>query len=367
MDDILLNMVGVAPSTAAYRVGFLLIDGFALMSYAAAAEPLRAANLLAGRTVYDVRHVAAAADRATSSGGATIGASATLGHEFDFDLVLVVAGGNPAAFRDERTFNWLRGLARRGVRLGGVSGGSVILARAGLMEGRRMTVHWEHAPALAEISPTLMLERTLYVIDRDRSTCAGGTAPIDMMHALIAEQHGPAFARQVSDWFLHTEVRPSGGPQRAGLVERHRTTNGAVIQAIEVMENHIADPLNLTQLAQLSDVGPRQLNRLFRDKLGRSTMSFYRRLRLDKAANLLDQSTLSLTEIALATGFANSAHFSKTFRDVFGHPPSARRACSGAGGAEAAVPMPRHGEGAACIVGSRDSIFPARPQGAGDA
>jgi transcriptional regulator GlxA family with amidase domain len=318
-------MVATVESLSAYRIGFLLIDGFALMSYAAAVEPLRAANLLAGGTVYQIHHVPAAGARAISSGGAVVEASAELGHDFDFDLVLVVAGGDPAVFRDERTFNWLRGLARRGVRLGGVSGGPVILALAGLMEGRRMTVHWEHAPALAEISPTLMVERTLYVIDRDRITCAGGTAPLDMMHALIAEHQGPAFARQVSDWFLHTEVRPSGGPQRAGLVERHGTTNPAVIQAIEAMENHIADPLELAQLAQLSGVGPRQLNRLFREKLGCSTMEFYRKLRLDKARNLLEQSTLSLTEIALATGFANSAHFSKVFRDFFGRAPSMLR------------------------------------------
>ena len=88
------------------------------------------------------------------------------------------------------------------------------------MAGRRMTVHWEHAAALAEISPHLVIERTLYVIDRDRVTCAGGTAPMDLMHALITQHHGAPFARLASDWFLHTEVRPSGGPQRAGLVNR---------------------------------------------------------------------------------------------------------------------------------------------------
>lgn len=188
-----------------------------------------------------------------------------------------------------------------------------------------MTVHWEHAPVLAEISPALILERTLYVMDRDRVTCAGGTAPLDMMHALIAEHLGPGFARQVSDWFMHTEIRPSGGPQRAGLVERYATTNPAVLRAIEAMENHVADPLELFQLAALAGVGSRQLNRLFRERLGRSTMTFYRELRLDKARNLLDQSTLSVTEIALATGFAGSAHFARAFRDAFGRTATAQR------------------------------------------
>ncbi|WP_206456296.1 GlxA family transcriptional regulator [Aurantimonas marina] len=319
-------MVISVERAGAFRIGFLLIDGFALMSYASAVEPLRAANLLADRTVYDIRHLAAGDRRGVSSSGSIVEASAHLGRDVDFDLVLVVAGGDPGSFADDRVFNWLRQLARRGVRLGGVSGGPVLLALAGLMEGRRMTVHWEHAPTLAEISSTLIVERTLYVMDRDRITCAGGTAPLDMMHALINEHHGPAFARQISDWFMHTEIRPSGGPQRAGLVERYGINDPALIQAIEMMENHVADPLDLAQVAQLSGVGPRQLNRLFRQRLGRSTMAFYRELRLEKASNLLTQSTLSLTEIALATGFASSAHFSKAFRDVFGRAPSSFRA-----------------------------------------
>lgn len=314
-----------SPVDTPYRVGFLLVDGFALMSYSAASEPLRAANLLAGRRLYDVRHVAVKGGQAVSSGGAAIAADADAGRDFDFDLVFVVAGGDPSSFRDAGTFRWLRQLERRGVVLGGVSGGPVILASAGLMEGRRMTVHWEHAAALAEISPRLLMQRSLYVIDRDRLTCAGGTAPLDMMHALITEHHGHDFARRVSDWFMHTDVRPAGGPQRAGLAERYGTTNAAVLLAIEAMENHVADPLDLGQLAGHCRLGRRQLNRLFEDRLGRSTMAFYRDLRLQKARNLLSQSPLPITEIALATGFASSAHFSKAFRDRYGTAPSSLR------------------------------------------
>ncbi|XSG83035.1 MAG: GlxA family transcriptional regulator [Methyloligella sp. ZOD6] len=309
----------------AYRICFLLIDGFALMSYAATVEPLRAANLLAGRRVYEISHAAPAGEFATSSSGARIEADAEIGVDLDFDLVLVVAGGDPVSFDDDHTFSWLRSLGRHGVRLGGVSGGPVILALAGVMAGRRMTVHWEHAGALAEIYPGLLIERTLYVVDRDRITSAGGTAPLDMMYALLAERQGPAFARAISDWFMHTEVRPSGGPQRSGLVERHGTTEAAVIRTIEAMENHVADPLRLAQLATLAGTSPRQLNRLFRERLGRSTMAFYRRLRLDVSRNLLQQSTLPLTDIGLATGFANSAHFSSAFRAEFGKSPSALR------------------------------------------
>jgi len=308
-----------------FRVGFLLIDGFALMSYASCCEPLRAANVLAGRKLYDVSHVCITGDKATSSGGASVPAVPVSEAGTGFDLVLAVASGDPMGFSDRRAFDWLRRCDRHGTPLGGVSGGPVLLARAGLLADRRMTVHWEHMSPLGELDPSLMMERSLYVIDRDRYTCSGGSAPLDMMHALIAEHHGAGFAREVSDWFIHTEIRPPGGPQRAGLVERYGTTDATVLAAIEAMINRLADPLSLPALAALAGVGERQLNRLFRDKVGRSTMAFYRMLRLDKARNLLTQTPLSLTEIALATGFSSSAHFSKAFREAFAAPPSSLR------------------------------------------
>ncbi|MCC0041578.1 MAG: GlxA family transcriptional regulator [Rhodobiaceae bacterium] len=309
----------------AFRIGFLLIDGFALMSYSAAVEPLRAANLLAGRILYDVRHIPVSGERSRSSSGAEIPATARIGEPVDFDLVLVVAGGDPSAFASQKAFAWLRMLASRGVIIGGVSGGPFVLARAGVMQGRRMTVHWEHAEALLAMRPDTILERSLYVVDRDRMTCAGGAAALDMMHALIAGHHGQAFATRVSDWFVHTDVRPSGGPQRAGIAERYRTANGFLLAAIQAMQDHIADPLPVGALASRAGVGERQLTRLFTKEMKRSPMAFYRDLRLDTARGLVVQSGLSMTDIALACGFANSAHFSQAYAKRFGQAPSRDR------------------------------------------
>lgn len=315
-------MVSFNKDERAFKIGFLLIDEFALMSYSAATEPLRAANHLADAVLYDVKNFAVYGSTARSSGAAIVKTSAQIGEQIDFDMMIVVAGHNPHLFDDKRVFNWLRHLSRRGVMLGGVSGGPVVLASAGLMNGYRMTVHWEHAPALVEISPSLHLEKSIFVIDRDRYTCAGGIAALDMMYGLIAGHHGEEFATKVSDWFMHTNIRAAGQPQRAGFVARYGTTSAPIIRAIEVMENHISDPLDLGQVSDLSGVGSRQLNRLFSEKLGMGTMAFYRELRLDKAKNLLTQSPLSITEIALATGFLSSAHFAKTFRGKFNAPPS---------------------------------------------
>lgn len=320
---LIMDEIGTNPEKR--RIGVLLLDGFAVMSYAALVEPMRAANLLGRRTLYEMVNIGLSDAPIASSGAAMVTPQARVGQDLKLDYLFVVAGGDPTGFDDRSTFAWLARMARSGVQLGGVSGGPIILALAGLMSGRRMTVHWEHAAALAEISPHLLLDRTLFVIDRDRVTCAGGTAPMDLMHALITRHHGAPFARLVSDWFMHTEVRPAVGPQRAGLVARVGSTNAAILDAVRAMEANVSEPLALDQLAEIAGLSPRQLNRLFREKLGRSTMRYYRDLRLDKAQNLLRNSPLSLTEIALATGFASSSHFSRVFAESFGQAPSTYR------------------------------------------
>ena len=308
------------------RVGFLLIDGFALMSYACAVEPLRAANLLGGEDRYGIQGISIDGEFARSSSGAVVPCLPFRSAPAGLDLLLVVAGGDPLKFDPPRELvSWLREQDRKGVLIGGISGGPAILAGCGLMKGRRMTVHWEHAPALQESDPEILLEQALYLMDRNRITCAGGTAPLDLMHALIAERHGPGFARLVSDWFMHTEFRHWRQPQRAGLVERHGTTNRSVLNAIRAMEDHVADPLSLPQLATLAEVGERQLSRLFIAEFGIPAMGFYRRLRLKVAVGMLSGTSLSITDIALATGFADSSHFSRAFSSTYGKPPGAFR------------------------------------------
>lgn len=303
------------------RIGFLLIDGFALMSYASAVEPLRAANLLAGKKLYEVSNFALNGKQAVSSNGTIVPSNGSLQNEIELDVLLVVAGGETNDILNTQISSLLRKLDKRKVVLGGVSGGPLLLAAAGLMTGRRMTAHWEHLPTLEQMSSSIVIERSLFVIDRNRITCAGGTAPMDMVHSLITQTFGPVFARTVSDWFLHTEVRPSESAQRSGLIERYGTNNGIIIDTIRLMQNNLGDPLTLDELANLVSVGPRQLNRLFGGHLNRSAMAFYRDLRLEQARKLIRNSTLSMTEIALATGFSSSAHFSTAFRNKYNYKP----------------------------------------------
>ena len=306
------------------RIGIWALPGFAMMSHASVVEPLRAANLLAERTFYDVLHFSSGT-ASFSSGGSSVPATHRIGDTPPLDLFLVVAGGDPFAFDVREISAWLRDIARQVPVIGGVSGGSVILAQAGLMAGRRMTVHWEHAAQLADIYPDLFIERRLFVIDRDRVTCGGGTAPMDLMHALISDHHGSAFARQVSDWFLHTNVRAAAAPQRALPATMSDRVPEVLRDAVSAMENHIADPLSLTQIALMTGRSDRHLNRLFHQYLQASAMSYYRAMRLDVARRLVVGSAMPLRSIAEATGFGSAAHFSNAYCAEYGIRPAAQR------------------------------------------
>jgi transcriptional regulator GlxA family with amidase domain len=287
-------------------------------------EPLRAANLLAGKELYRWVHVTPGPETVAASCGATVPCVAAdeAGH---LDFLFVCAGGNPAAFRDRATLAWLRALAAQGVRIGGVSGGPVILAKAGIMDGYHMTVHWGHAPAVAEAFPNILLTRSIYIADRNRLTCAGGIAPLDMMHALIAEQHGPDLARRVSDWFMHTDIRPAQSAQRASLTERYGVHDDRLAAALELMESHPGEPLTRSETARRVGLSTRQLDRLFAEKMGASYAGHYRRLRLERARDLLRQSAVPITEIALGCGFSSASHFGRAYREAFGVTPASER------------------------------------------
>lgn len=307
------------------KIAFLLVDGYGLLSTASALEPLRAANLFSPTPLYDISPLSLSGAQARSSVGGLFETRCYRDATPDFDLLFVVAGGNPAKLSDPALFAWLRKLDRDGVALGGISGGAVILAKAGLLENRRFTVHWHHYDDFDSFPGAWLLERRLFVIDRDRYTCAGGASALDMMHAILARDHGTAFAQRISDWFIQTEIRGAEAPQKASIAARYGAVPTAVAAALELMESHIADPLDQGHIAHLTGMSSRQLQRLFGETLNRSVMQAYRRIRLETAKSLITSTRISLTEISLMTGFSSQTHFSDSFRKTFGFAPSTLR------------------------------------------
>lgn len=309
------------------RFGFLLLPNFALMSYASGTEPLRAANLLAGRSLYAVTQLSLGGGPVRSSGGIEIACDDIAEAGTELHTVFVCAGGDPRDWiLGEKLFGALRRLSRSGVRIGGISSGSHILAAAGLLENRDFTIHWEHAPMLREAFPHLAPRQARYVIDGDRITCGGGIAPLDMMHALISERMGAHFAGRVSDWYLHTAIADPSDPQRGSAAERFGTHNPILLAALEKMETTIENPLDREAMAHFLSISSRHLDRLFTHHLDTGFLETYRRIRLDHARRLIEQSPLAIAEIAFATGFSSTGHFSQAFKRHYGRTPNSLRA-----------------------------------------
>jgi len=314
------------PKRDTKTVGFLLVPGFALMSYAAAMEPLRAANLLAGQELYRWWHAGPRDEPVPASNGVAIIPDCGTDSDRRADMVFVCAGGNPATFDDKRTFAWLRRLARKGTTIGGISGGPYIVARAGLLQERRATLHWEHMPAFREAFPDIAVVSSLFEIDGNRITCSGGISALDMMVALIERDHGRPLAAAVGDWFLHTHIREGFGPQRMDLRYRLGIADDKLLRVLSAMEMSLETPLARGSLAREAGISLRQLERLFHRHVGHGIHQHYRWLRLERARQLLRETTLPVLDVALATGFSSASQFARAYREAFGEPPSHTRA-----------------------------------------
>ncbi|QFQ86737.1 helix-turn-helix domain-containing protein [Paracoccus kondratievae] len=307
------------------RYLFLLLDRFTMISFAAAIEPLRLANRLAGRELYDWRLIGEDGKAATCSNGARLMLDSGLTETARGDTVLVCGGLDVPRAASRQVLAWLRREARRGTRIGALCTGAWVLAEAGLLDGRRCTIHWENQDGFAEKFPDVTLIRTVFVEDGNRLTAAGGTAAIDMILRQIARDHGPELAGRVADQMIHTAIRSEEDQQRLSIPPRLGARHPRLAQVVARMEANIEDPISPARLATEAGLSPRQLERLFARYLGRSPKRHYMELRLERARNLLLQTEMSVMEIALACGFASAAHFSKCYRATYGCTPYRER------------------------------------------
>lgn len=311
---------------AGCRHAFLLVPGFSQIAFAAAIEPLRMANMVLGRADFTAVTVSADGGGVTASNGVRITPDHGLTDLPAVDCILI-CGPNPIRFPHERRLvHWLRRQAQRGVCLGGIDTGPLLLARAGLLEGYRCTVHWQDMQRMRDAFPGIIVSPQVYEIDRDRLTCSGGTASMDLMLARIgAHAGGASLAGAVADLLVHQRVRSEHDRQRMPIRQRLGTSSSALTAAVMLMEANIEEPLGVEELAGLAGISIRQLERLFRQHLGRTPGAYYMELRLERARELLRHTDRSIGEIATDCGFRSAAHLSRRYHACHGYPPRAER------------------------------------------
>jgi transcriptional regulator GlxA family with amidase domain len=306
---------------ACSKFSFVLLPRFSLLALSSAIEPLRHANNVLGRPHFSWTIF--------SEDGAEIESSSRIpvrpaGGVADVPLdgtVILVGGADIASFSSRRMLSWIRRAATRVPVLGGLCTATHVLAEAGVLDGHSATVHWELAESMKEKFPAVRVTDGLFEIDRNRLTCAGETASTDLMLHLLADWQGKAVAASVSAQVLHGRPRLAVEPQ-APLAIRTGTRNRHLLHAISLMEEHQDELLGIEEIARQAGCSRRQLERLFSSKTGQAPIMYYRNLRLDRARRFIFETQMTLTEIAVASGFSTGSSFSAAYKRRFGLTPT---------------------------------------------
>lgn len=334
------------------QFGFLLLNNFTMMALASAVEPLRMANQLSGQELYNWKLISADGNPVQASDGISVAPDASIAMTEDPDVLIVVGGVNINGSFGRRELDWVQQLARKKVVLGGICTGCALLAEAHLLDGRSASAHWECLAALRERHPSVNFNTRLFTVDSDRITSSGGTAPLDMMLNVIMHHHGSSLSSAISEMFVYDRIRNEADQQRIPLRHVLNSVQPKLVEIVELMEANIEEPIELDYLAEFAGISRRQLERLFNNNLHCTPSRYYLKLRLDRARQLLKQTSLPIIEIAAVCGFISTPHFSRCYRKYMGVSPREERMESVVGGA------PVDASGAAMAKGYRFAFSP---------
>jgi len=323
--DIQPQIVEVDAKGKPKRFVFVLLDNFTMLCFACALESLRIANRMANKKLYDWAIAGEGGEIVRCSNGTEFKLNMDLVELSREDVVMVCGGIDVQAATTKKMVSWLRREARKGVTMGGLCTAGYALAKAGLLDGKKATIHWENQDSFAEEFEDVKLTKSVFVVDGNRITTAGGTASIDLMLKIIADDHGEELANAVADQLIYSSIRTDQDTQRLSIPTRIGVRHPKLSRVIQMMEQNIEEPISPATLAHDVGMSTRQLERLFRRYLSRSPKRYYMELRLQKARNLLMQTDMSVINVALACGFASPSHFSKCYRAHYDTTPYRER------------------------------------------
>ena len=307
------------------RFVFVLIENFTLLSFSSALDALRIANRMSGKKLYDWTFIGENEEFVSCSAGTQFKLDNSLIELHRDDTILLCGGTSIQESTTKKLIGWLRREARRGLVIGGLCTAAYPMAKAGLLDDKKATIHWENQDSFAEEFLEVELTKTVFVCDGNRYTTAGGTSSIDLLLKIIADEHGEELANAVADQMIYSSIRTDQDTQRLSVPTRIGVRHPKLSKVIQMMEINIEEPISPSILAKDVGMSTRQLERLFRRYLDRSPKRYYMELRLQKARNLLMQTDMSVINVALACGFASPSHFSKCYRAHYDTTPYRER------------------------------------------
>ena len=319
----------VSPVSSLAHFGFLTLPNFSMIAFSSAVEVLRMANYVGRADHYQWSIYSLDGSPVHASNGIAVRPTQALDYTKLPDVMIVCGGIRIRDVVDEEARDTLAALAERGLPLGGICTGAYALMSSGLLDGYRCTVHWENLSSLHAEFPQVGFADELFVVDRDRLTCTGGTAPLDLMLNLVGMRFGQQLAAQVSEQFILERIRSSTDTQPIPVDARVGFSRAELIEVVRLMEANIEEPLSLEELARLVRLSQRHLQRMFKVYLNVSPTHYYLTLRLKRARDLLRTTDASIARVTTTCGFHSPCHFSKAYRAQFGHAPSYERRLPG--------------------------------------
>ena len=303
------------------KISFLLIEEFSMIAFASALEPLRTANRISKKKLFEWEFLSLNNQKVFCSNGISIDTQNLNEEKLQTDILFVCGGINIKDKINKKLLAALRRVSRNGISLGSLCTASYILAKAGLLTNKKATIHWENLSGVREEFPDLVFTNNLYEIDKNRYSCSGGTSSLDLMLNIISGMHGNNLAKNISDQLIHERIRLPNDFQRMNLRSRLGVSHPKLLNAVSIMEENLEEPLSQKELASKSNISLRQLERLFKKYISNTPNQYYLKLRLERAQNLLMQTSMSILSVALASGFTSSSHFSKCYKVQFGISP----------------------------------------------
>ena len=306
-------------------VTVLVFSGSSIMCVASAIDPLRAANRIAGEMLFDFKLVSVSGDPAITTCGLPVAVSGKFDPTAKTDMIVVVAGFGTQGYATAGFLQGLRRAARLARACGGVEAGTWLVARAGLLEGRAATTHWEDMEDFAAAFPGTDVRPDRYVIDGPVFTTGGASPTFDLMLHLIRSRFGMAVALDVASVFIYDQSRTATDAQPLVSLGRLDGYDPRLAQAVRLMEVHVDQPLGISAIAKRAGVTTRTLEGIFRKSIGETPGAYYLRLRLNAARRLVVDTRVAMADIAARTGFSSAAAFSRAFSRSFGSPPTTLR------------------------------------------
>lgn len=309
------------PDDAPLRLTFLVQSGCSIMCVASAIDPLRAANRVMGRNLFNWTVVSEDGAPAITTCGLPVAVAGAFDADTQTDAIVVIGGFGTRRRASAALIAGLRRSVRAARALGGVEAGTWILGHAGLLEGRTVTTHWEDLEDFTAAFPGADVRPDRYVIDGLVFTCGGAAPAFDLMLHLVRSRLGMAVALDVASVFIYDQTKAATEAQPLVSLGRLDGFDPRLAQAIRLMESHVDRPLTVAAIAKRAGVTARTLEKTFLKAIGETPGAYYLRLRLGAARRLVLDTAEPMADIAARTGFSSAAAFSRAFSRAFGMPP----------------------------------------------